>query len=90
MPIPRDYKRQDIDFQKTLENALNNGASGVDDLDPVFIDSGQYIGSNNGNNVDMENEMAQQAINLLQYDSLARLESDQLTMLKTVITGGGS
>ena len=72
------YKREDIDFQKTLENALSNGASGEADLDPVFIDSGQYSGSNNGNNVDMENEMAQQAINLLQYESLARLESDQL------------
>jgi hypothetical protein len=38
----------------------------------------------------MENEIAQQDINLLQYESLARLESDQLTMLKTAITGGGS
>ncbi len=84
------YKREDIDFQKTLANALSNGASGEADLDPVFIDSGQYSGSNNGNNVDMENEIAQQDINLLQYESLARLESDQLTMLKTAITGGGS
>lgn len=84
------YKRQDIDFQKTLENSLNNGASGAGDLDPVYVDSDQSTGSNNGNNVNMENEMTQQAINLLQYDSLARLESDQLSMLKTAIAEGGS
>jgi flagellar basal-body rod protein FlgB len=84
------YKRQDIDFQKTLENSLNQDASGSGDLDPVFIDSDQYSEANNGNNVDIENEMTQQAINLLQYDSLARLESDQLSMIKTAITGGGS
>jgi flagellar basal-body rod protein FlgB len=84
------YKRQDIDFKKTLANAINQDASGAGDLDPVYIDSDQYTEGNNGNNVDMENEMTQQAINLLQYDSLARLESDQLSMLKTAITGGGS
>jgi flagellar basal-body rod protein FlgB len=83
------YKRQDIDFQKTLENALSNDASGAGELDPVYVDSGQDTGSNNGNNVSMENEMTQQAVNLLQYDSLTRLESDQLSMLKTAITGGG-
>jgi flagellar basal-body rod protein FlgB len=85
-----NYKRQDIDFQKTLENALSQGASDVAGLDPVYIDSSQGSESNDGNNVDLENEMTQQAINSLQYDSLARLESDQLTMLKTAITGGGS
>lgn len=84
------YKRQDIDFKQTLENAINQEASGAGDLDPVYIDSSQYTEGNNGNNVDMENEMTQQAINLLQYDSLTRLESDQLSMLKTAITGGGS
>jgi len=84
------YKRQDIDFKKTLANAINQDASGAGDLDPVYIDSDQYTEGNNGNNVDLENEMTQQAINLLQYDSLTRLESDQLSMLKTAITGGGS
>jgi len=83
-----NYKTQDIDFKKTLENALKDGATSADDLDPVYIDSDQYTESNNGNNVDIENEMAQQAINQLQYNSLARLESDQLSMLKTAITGG--
>jgi flagellar basal-body rod protein FlgB len=84
------YKRQDIDFQKTLDNALNQDASGVSGLDPVFIDSNQYSQENNGNNVDLENEMTQQAMNTLQYDSLARLESDQLSMLDIAITGGRS
>jgi flagellar basal-body rod protein FlgB len=84
------YKRQDIDFQKTLANALNQDASGAGGLDPVFIDSTQYSQTNNGNNVDLENEMTQQAMNTLQYDSLARLESDQLSMLTIAITGGRS
>lgn len=85
------YKRQDIDFQKSLKKALSN--TGGTDLQgngeqPVFVDSGNTSGAENGNNVDMESELAQQSMNLLQYDVLARLESDQLGMLRTAIMEG--
>jgi len=76
------YKRQDIDFQKTLANALSG------DGQPVFIDSSNTSSAENGNNVDLESELTQQAMNLLQYNALARIESDQLGMLRTAITEG--
>jgi flagellar basal-body rod protein FlgB len=96
-----NYKRQDVDFQKSLEKALaglDTGGPGEagdtqpDLLDegaqPVIIESDNTSGAVNGNNVDLENELSQQAMNLLQYNALARLESDQLGMLKTAITEG--
>ncbi len=101
-----NYKRQDVDFQKSLQNALSNtqvdaGASAepgeADGMQsglpgageqPVIVEQDNTSGSANGNNVDLENELAQQAMNLLQYNAMARLESDQLSMLKTAITGG--
>lgn len=83
------YKRQDIDFRKTLERAVESGVTGSAGLDPVFIDTEFYSIFNNENNVDMENEMSQQTINLLQYNTLTRLEADQLAMLKTAILGRG-
>lgn len=43
---------------------------------------------NDGNNVDLEYEMALQAETVLMYNLLTRLVSDQLGMLRTAITGG--
>ncbi len=78
------YKRQDLDFQKSLEQALSNAGGGR----PVFVDSTNTSSAENGNNVDLENELTQQAMNLLQYNILTRLESNQLRLLRTAIAEG--
>jgi flagellar basal-body rod protein FlgB len=99
-----NYKRQDIDFQQTLKRAMDGsgeismtrtneqdlGKTRDGEVQPVMINSAPDTLRNDGNNVDIDNEMAQQAMNSLQYNALARLESDQLGMLKTAITEGRS
>jgi flagellar basal-body rod protein FlgB len=88
------YKRVDVDFKSSLIKALNNHDNNSNsrlnahDLEPVFVESEELTLSNDGNNVDIEKEMSQQAVNLLQYALLTRLVSDQLGMLRTAITEG--
>jgi flagellar basal-body rod protein FlgB len=88
------YKRVDVDFKSSLIKALNNHDNNsksrlnAHDLEPVFVESEELTLSNDGNNVDIEKEMSQQAVNLLQYALLTRLVSDQLGMLRTAITEG--
>ncbi len=86
-----NYKRADVDFKSSLIKALNNHSDSrlaAKEVEPDFVDSEDLILSNDGNNVDIEKEMSQQAVNVLQYALLTRLVSDQLGMLRTAITEG--
>lgn len=86
-----NYKRMDIDFKSSLLKALDNqstSGSGTDEVKPEFVVSDNLTHSNDGNSVDIEKEMADQAVNSLQYALLTRLVSDQLGMLRTAISEG--
>lgn len=86
-----NYKRMDIDFKSSLLKALADqpaSQSGTDKIKPEFVVSDDLTHSNDGNSVDIEKEMAVQAVNSLQYALLTRLVSDQLGMLKTAISEG--
>ncbi len=86
-----NYKRMDIDFKSSLVKALDEQSvtqSGTDAVKPEFVVSDDLTHNNDGNSVDIEKEMAEQAVNSLQYALLTRLVSDQLSMLKTAISEG--
>jgi flagellar basal-body rod protein FlgB len=86
-----NYKRMDIDFKSSLFKALDEQSvtqAGTDAVKPEFVVSDDLTHNNDGNSVDIEKEMAEQAVNSLQYALLTRLVSDQLGMLKTAISEG--
>ncbi|MDD3315503.1 MAG: flagellar basal body rod protein FlgB [Syntrophaceticus sp.] len=86
-----NYKRMDIDFKSSLFKALDEQSvtqAGTDAVKTEFVVSDDLTHNNDGNSVDIEKEMAEQAVNSLQYALLTRLVSDQLGMLKTAISEG--
>lgn len=73
----------------THENHLSKTFSSVEQVQPQVATSTATAIRNDGNNVDIEAEMASVAKNNLYYNSLAQLMSKKLGALKTVINQGG-
>ncbi|MDH7576770.1 MAG: flagellar basal body rod protein FlgB [Bacillota bacterium] len=97
------YKRRDVIFEEKLKEVLGNTSTVslvrtnprhlaavpcLDEVQPVITRSYESSWRNDGNNVDIEAEMAQQAANLLNYNLLTRLVTDQLGMLRIAISEG--
>ncbi len=60
----------------------------LETLQPEIVANTETSLRNDGNNVDIDNEMAQLAENTAYYSSLAQLTSGKLGLLQTVITDG--
>lgn len=92
------YKRWDVIFtQKLIEssnislaqtNPRHINVKTTEMMKPALVQPEKTSMRNDGNNVDLEYEMAIQAATVLQYNLLTRLVSDQLGMLRTAITEG--
>jgi len=85
------FKRSDVDFQSSLAQALNGGASPdqlqqldfqpqVDNTSSIRVD---------GNNVDMDQEMASLAGNTITYQALVAVAHVRLQMLATAMGSSG-
>lgn len=92
-----NYKRQDVSFEGQLADALDaaNSASGggaqSDSLDGVGYSVTTEGGTSmriDGNNVDIDHEMAQLAENNVRYNALVQMASKKLDTLKYVISDG--
>ncbi len=90
------FKRSDVNFQDSLGRALS--AAGAGDGAPDAL-GGLAFGPEtdststmraDGNNVDVDAEMANLQENSLEYQALVSVARSRLAMLKTVIGGGGS
>jgi len=89
------YKAKRIDFESVFQNALSNGLS--DDAvsldDPaaftprVYEEQGTSLRLD-GNNVDIDQEMADLAKNSILYNTMTYAISRELMQLKVVITEG--
>jgi len=87
------FKRQDVAFEARLSRALSAnhtagqaGGSPVEHVKPeVVTQSGSERAD--GNNVDMESENVNSAINTLRYEALSQMVGGYFTGLKAVITG---
>lgn len=92
------FKRSDVDFQAALSSAL--GQSDVLSLKTTLPDhlpgvtnpasvevktDGNTTMRNDGNNVDIDKEMADVAENTIYYDSVTQAISSQLGILRMVI-----
>ncbi len=87
------FKRQDVAFEGKLSRALaarRAGASGadlVDEIRPEIITQSNNSQRADGNNVDMESENVNAAINSLRYEALTTMVGGYFSGLKAVITG---
>ena len=90
------YKRQDVDFESVLQQALgNNRYQSMDDKvanvnlsrlrGRAYVDYANYSYRLDGNNVDIENENVMLAENQLKYQGLISSINQEFTNLKTVM-----
>jgi flagellar basal-body rod protein FlgB len=98
------YKRMTVSFEEHLVKALDSsiegirthkrhipiGKSGIDTV-PVYIktDNSRLSVRQDGNNVDIDNEMASMAKNSLKYNLLIQSINSGFNRIKSVISGGG-
>lgn len=83
------YKRKDVAFENLLENEIaKRGISNLkkDTINPiVYTDNKNYAYRMDGNNVDIDSEMAKSAKVKLKYDALITRTSAQLGRLKSIL-----
>jgi flagellar basal-body rod protein FlgB len=81
------YKRSDVDFHSALAKAVEGGADGrqLESLtfSPTTDDSSSSRAD--GNNVDMDAEMANLSENTLDYQSIVAVSRARLQMLQSVL-----
>jgi len=89
-----NYKRKEVKFEEFLNSEMkysriSNGKSrltGSGDI-KVVEDYSNYSYRLDGNNVDIEREMAKLAVNTLRYNTLIQRMSGQFNKIRTVIRG---
>ena len=87
------YKRQDVTFESQLSRALSEHHSGgfgenpVDSVQPEVVTQNSTSMRQDGNNVDMESENVNAAINTLRFETLTQTVSGYFGGLKAAITG---
>ena len=95
------YKAKRLDFEEALARALdvdgeltmkvndqkhfNVGGGGFKNLKPDVYEDPNGIVSENGNTVDVQDEMIRQADNQLMYDTLVQLMNKKLGIKKYII-----
>lgn len=94
----KDYKRYYVSFEDSLNQNLNELELKTDNdrhiqtvEEPDQIQLKQDTSSSmreDGNNVDIENEMVNQASNTLMYDALITEANNRLNMTKYIINDG--
>lgn len=85
------YKRQDVNFDGVLAKALDSekaagdiGAPALDSLAPqVYTDTTTSMRAD-GNNVDVDNEMANLAENNVRYNALVQLAAKNIDTIRDV------
>jgi flagellar basal-body rod protein FlgB len=97
------YKRWEVSFEKQLQRALAEGenlslarthpahfgrAPSLGDVQPQVYQVLDSSYRNDGNNVDIDAEMAKQTANYLNYNLLTRLVTGHLEMLRIAVTEG--
>lgn len=84
------FKRSDVDFQTSLASALDGGAT-ADQLQQLTFQpqvDNQSSLQVDGNNVDIDQEMANLSANTVTYQALVAVDRSRLQMLSTAIGTG--
>lgn len=75
------YKTQDVDFQASLQSALDGGS-------PATVQVPGLAVRNDGNNVDLDREARLLAENAMRFNVAASLMHSQLQQVREAIQGG--
>lgn len=97
------YKAQSVEFQTLFQNALSgtptaqlgektipittSSANALLGVKPIIVQNASTTYSNNGNNVDVAQQMEAMAQNQLRYNALAQDMSLRFQRMKTAIMG---
>ncbi|MBI4299544.1 MAG: flagellar basal body rod protein FlgB [Chloroflexi bacterium] len=96
------FKASRVDFEAKLAEAIRKRESAAKaqatapglteasqpDLSPSIVRVTETSGREDGNNVDIDGEMVKLVETNVAYDSLVRLMSARLSLLKTIASGG--
>jgi flagellar basal-body rod protein FlgB len=90
------YKRTDVDFKTTLSNAVktigkakaNTALNTIQSVRPQTLKDNSTTLRIDGNNVDVDKEMAALSENTLEHNTYVTLLSQRFRILKTVISEG--
>lgn len=93
----KNYKRYYVTFEDSLKNAQNDMTlkttnekhlqSGTAEAEPQILQDTTSTMNEDGNNVDVDNEMVNLAANTLMYNALISQANSRLQMEKSVIDG---
>lgn len=98
------FKKSTVEFESILQNVLNKGSirgmqthekhipigrDRIDDVKHEVRKHSEYSTRRDGNNVDIDVEMAERAKNELIYQTLSARVNSSFERLRTVITEGG-
>lgn len=95
-----NYKAKDVSFNSILQNELSQNfttyrtdSRHIDFSDntsasPTIVTRPDVQYNNNGNSVDLDQEMSDLAKNQIYYNALVEQENSKLTALQNVINGG--
>lgn len=94
------YKAKDVSFKQSLQEAVEQSIhakrtdgrhfefKGMSKIHPGVITKKNVSFNNNGNSVDIDNEMADLATNQIYYNALIERVSGKFSSLQNVIRGG--
>ncbi len=82
------YKRQVVDFEDTLQTAMNEDSPAAHTLEPVVRTDRESPSRPDGNNVTLEAELNGMRENRLLYETYAAILTGHFAMLDHAITGG--
>lgn len=88
-----NFKRSDVDFHAALANAFDNGSASPTSLNAtqfsIQTDTSSVMQAD-GNNVDVDTEMANLSENSLDYQSLTSVLASRVKILQTAMGTGGA
>lgn len=95
-----NYKAKDVSFKSIFQNELAQNFvtkrtndrhidfSGSSNASPAIVTRSNVQYNNNGNSVDLDQEMSDLAKNQIYYDALIEQENNKFAALQNVIRGG--
>ncbi|WP_018130241.1 flagellar basal body rod protein FlgB [Effusibacillus pohliae] len=84
-----EQKNAPIQLLQTDPRHIPAGPRSISQIQPEIIVENSTAVNNNGNNVDIDSEMTQLAVNQIKYNAVVQLISGHFNKLRTAIQGGG-
>lgn len=84
----RGFKRSEVIFEDELKDKLKSNGNNLDSIEPEVVKDESTSMRLDGNNVDLDYEMSNQAANSLLYYTLVSQANAKIGMMRYVISEG--